>query len=219
MRTKALLCAAALAAGAATSMAQNVYSLNVVGYINLTLQPGFNLVANQLDADGYFTNNYVTNVFSTNLPSGSAIYAFNAASGLYSTITWNGKKWFGSLAPVNTALAPGQGVFVSLAGSSPVTITTVGQVNQGTYSVPLVPGLQIVSSIAPIAGDLITNLNYVPTANDAAYLYNATTQLYSTRTFNGKKWFGGGSPYLNVSDAIFLQSATATNWTQVFTVQ
>ena len=41
MRTKALLCAAALAAGTAASMAQsNVYSLNIVGYVNVPLTSG-----------------------------------------------------------------------------------------------------------------------------------------------------------------------------------
>src|SRR5882724_11613488 len=50
MRTKTLLLTAALtAAGALTSTAQ-VYSVNMVGYINLTIQPKkFALVANQLN--------------------------------------------------------------------------------------------------------------------------------------------------------------------------
>ena len=39
MRTKALLGLAALAVGLSTSVAQNVYSLNVVGYVNVSLQP------------------------------------------------------------------------------------------------------------------------------------------------------------------------------------
>ena len=39
MRTKVLLCAAALAASLATSMADtNVYSINVVGYVNKTVK-------------------------------------------------------------------------------------------------------------------------------------------------------------------------------------
>lgn len=220
MRTKALLCAAALAAGAVTSMAQNVYSLNVVGYINLSLQPGFNLVANQLDADGTMTNNFVTNIFSTNLPAGSQIYAFNASLAGYSILSWNGHKWTGTQAPINTALAPGQGVFISVPSAT--TITLVGQVIQGTNMIPLIPGLQIVSSIPPIAGDLVTNLGYVATAGDAVYQYSAASQGYAIRTYNGHKWVGsptGTSAYLNVSDAVFFQSATTTNWTQAFTVQ
>ena len=47
MRTKTLLLTAVLGiASAASSMAQAVYSVNVVGYVNLTLKRGFNAVAN-----------------------------------------------------------------------------------------------------------------------------------------------------------------------------
>jgi len=137
-------------------MAQNVYSLNVVGYINLTLQPGLNLIANQLDVDGYFTNNTYTGVFSTNLPANSKIYAFNPATGGYAILTWSGSSWIGTAAKpaVNAALAPGQGVFVNNNSANPLTLTLVGQVNQGTNTTPLVAGLQIVSSIPPISAGL-----------------------------------------------------------------
>src|SRR5256885_410376 len=56
MRTKTLLSTAALlAAGLATSMAQssNVYSLNVVGYVNAPVITGYNFAANPFDtSDG-----------------------------------------------------------------------------------------------------------------------------------------------------------------------
>ena len=67
MRTKVLLCAAALAASLASSMAQNVYSLNVVGYYNVTIpQNGLYMIANQLNT----TNNTLDNVFA-NVADGS----------------------------------------------------------------------------------------------------------------------------------------------------
>jgi hypothetical protein len=223
MRTKALLCAAALAAGAATSMAQNVYSLNVVGYINLTLQPGFNLIANQLDADGTMTNNFVTNVIgTTNLINGSAIYSYSVAAGGFGVANLTRGVWKQDVADANAALAPGQGVFVYNNGPTPVTITTVGQVIQGTNTIPLVAGFQIVSSIAPIAGDLVTNLNYTPTAGDTVYYFDPIAQGYTSWQWtsrSGGKWVGSTRPYLNVSDAIFLQPVVNTNWTQTFTVQ
>ena len=50
-------------------MAQNVYSLNVVGYINIPLVEGFNLVANQLDFDGTGLNNTPANVLCDEPPS------------------------------------------------------------------------------------------------------------------------------------------------------
>jgi len=49
MRKTALLSLAALAAGALTASAQNVYSLNIVGYVNVPVQPFNNLIANPLD--------------------------------------------------------------------------------------------------------------------------------------------------------------------------
>src|SRR4051812_38715441 len=53
MRTKTLVCAAALAAGVATSMAQsNVYSLNIVGYANVPVVAGNSIYANPFDLDG-----------------------------------------------------------------------------------------------------------------------------------------------------------------------
>lgn len=50
MRTKTLILSAMIGvAGIASSFAQNVYSVNVVGYINLTLTTPFSMIANQLD--------------------------------------------------------------------------------------------------------------------------------------------------------------------------
>src|SRR3954468_1352288 len=47
MRTKTLLLTAALAAaGAASAMAQNVYSVNAVGYVNKSVVHGYSIVAN-----------------------------------------------------------------------------------------------------------------------------------------------------------------------------
>src|SRR5262245_58225630 len=66
MRTKSLLLAAGIAvAGALPSMAQssNVFSVNVVGYINLVTRPGFNLIANQLTLSP--TSNTVPAVLGT----------------------------------------------------------------------------------------------------------------------------------------------------------
>src|SRR5436305_926182 len=83
MRTKTLLCAAALAAGALTSMAQsNVYSLNVVGYYNLPLGANQKLmIANQLNT----TNNQIGSIL-TSLPAGSLLFKF---SGGFTTYTWD----------------------------------------------------------------------------------------------------------------------------------
>src|SRR5678810_1239027 len=79
MRTKLLAAAAILAAGIASSMAQsNVYSLNVVGYVNRTFVGGglFSLTANPLNT----TNNTLAGIFggaAVGLPSGSQVQVWN----------------------------------------------------------------------------------------------------------------------------------------------
>lgn len=225
MRTKVLLCAATVAAGALTSMAQNVYSLNVVGYINLTLQPGLSLVANQLDADGTLTNNYVTNIFGASLPASSAIYAFNGSGYVSGKFLASG-KWTAGANSLTPYLAPGSGVFVQNAGSTPVTVTLVGQVIQGTNTVAIQPngGLTIVSSIAPISGGFQSVLGYTPSAGDTVYPWSVSGQTYASahKYLPSGKWSGGGEYVPAVGEAVFLQTGSAnasTGWTQVFTVQ
>jgi len=154
MRTKALLCAAGfLAAAAATSMAQsNVYSLNVVGYINVPWTNGFQMVANQLHSDSTGTNNTVGGVFSTNLPNLSRVYGFDPVSG-YGTATFSSGtgNWVGGQPTVNRALSAGGGVWLQIPGTTGNSgnVTEVGEVHQGTTALAVVNGFQIMSLVPP----------------------------------------------------------------------
>jgi len=224
MRTKVLLGAAALAAAAATASAQNVYSLNVVGYINLSLTNGYNLIANQLDLDGNMTNNTLATVFSTNMPNKTAVYAWSTTAGSFVKATYNAASgaWTGGTAAGNAAVAPGAGVFVQIpAGvATPITLTTVGQVIQGKNTLPLAAGLNLVSSIAPISGGIGTVLGYTPTAKDYYLPWNPVTQAYAAKqNYTGTAWSGAGEPTPAVGQAFFLNAKGATNWVQNFTVQ
>ncbi|HWN94592.1 MAG TPA: hypothetical protein VNT99_06150, partial [Methylomirabilota bacterium] len=59
MRTKTLLLSAAvLAAGLAASTAQSVYSVNAVGYVNIVVTNGYNLITNPLNG----TNNNINTI-------------------------------------------------------------------------------------------------------------------------------------------------------------
>src|ERR1035437_161577 len=134
MRTKVLLCAAAMAASLASSTAQNVYSLNVVGYVNVTLPASqFTAVANPLDASVGGTvagGNDVTNLFQ-GVAAGSTLATFNSALNDYDTpITFSGKSgtWTG-----NISMPPGKGALYYNNGASDTVVTFVGQVPQGTY--------------------------------------------------------------------------------------
>src|SRR5438046_1261359 len=88
MRTKALLLADAFAAaGVATSMAQ-IYSVNAVGYVNVTLDAGFNMVSNPLNAADNTVGGLFKNI-TPSIPPGFKVFVFNNTTGAFNTVSWN----------------------------------------------------------------------------------------------------------------------------------
>jgi len=224
---------AALAAGAFTTMAQsNVYSLNVVGYINLPLTEGFSMVANQLDLDGTGTNNTDAEVFGSQLPAGATVYTW---SGSGYNINIYSKNKAGTATNWTDAagypLNPGQGAWVSIPagafGGTTQTVTTVGQVLQGTLTNPYLAaggGFSIVSDQVPLAGALQTQLGLSPSAGDTVYGWDFTAKAYNIYIYSKNKagtatnW-NPSEPQISVGQGFWLDSASGTTWTQNFTVQ
>src|ERR1043166_8432452 len=123
MRTKTLLLTAAFtAAGALTSMAQ-VYSVNIVGYINVNVPHGFSILANQLNNS---PDNHLATLFPTP-PNGTFVYKFNNASSSYLVDDYD-SGWEGDTAGAMT-LNPGEGVFINNP-STAFTATFVGEVQR-----------------------------------------------------------------------------------------
>jgi len=235
MRTNKLLLAAALsAAGIATSMAQsNVYSLNVVGYVNVPLVNGanaggtFNLIANPLDLDGTGVNNTFNSTLGTNgWAAGTAAYGFNAATGLYESSSFSAvtHAWGGNATAI-AGLQPGNGIFLkngNAGTAGPTNVTLVGNVLQGNLSNSITAGYQIVSSMVPQAGLITTDLGLSTSVigdGSKAYQFNPTTQLYSSKTVSAITHTWTAQPTLGVAEAIFLQSTLAGSWNRSFTVQ
>src|ERR1035437_8975970 len=85
MKKTLLMAAAALAAGIITSQAQ-VYSQNIVGYVNLPLTNGvFSVVSPALSNDTTGTNNTISSVFTTPV-IGDTVFAFNGVG--YDTLNY-----------------------------------------------------------------------------------------------------------------------------------
>ena len=224
MRTKTLILAAALtAAGLASSLAQsNVYSLNVVGYVNKTL--GGNLkytgVANPLNT----TNNTLAGLFGgagVGLPTGSQVLKWNtgiANYDIFSKLAF-GSGWSG--AGATTTLNPGEGCLIRMAsGSADLTNTFVGEVLQGNLTNVLVVGYQLIGNIVPDSGPANT-LNLVPVTGSQLLKWNAGIQNWDL--FN-KVGFGSGwspsVPSIEIAEGFILRGgAGVTNWVRNFTVQ
>jgi hypothetical protein len=94
----------------------------------------------------------------------------------------------------------------------------VGNVITGTNTYPITAGFQLVSSSSPVAGGIGSGLGYKPSAGDVVEVWNGTKGLFKSDAYNGTAW-GSGEPVLIVGEAVFLNAANNTNWTQVLNVQ
>jgi len=212
MRTKALLCAAAIAAGAVTAMAQsNVYSLNVVGYVNTSVVGSgagtFQMIANPLNT----TNNTLGGLIS-GAPDFTTLFKFNGTGFDIATYA------FGNWDHPEFSLKPGEGAIVQ--STAPWTNTFVGEVMQGSLVNPYPAGFSIRASQVPQAGTL-TALGLAPSQFsdfDTVYKFNTASQQYDIYTIAFGTW-QPSEPALAVGESMWLQPAQAGSWNRTFTVQ
>lgn len=219
MKTKSILAAGmVLAAAAASSFAQTVYSVNAVGFVNVVI-PGtdafdnslnpkpaaaFSILGNPLDAAA----NTLSALFPT-VPNQSQIFKFSGSS--FVTV---GTYFFGWDNP-NATLVPGEAFFFKNTGAT-FTNTFVGNVKQGTLTTSLSAGFTMVASQVPQAGLLEADLK-MPAANlDSVYTFNSAFNRYN----NASTYFFGWDtePFINVAQGFFVKKTTATSWTRVFSV-
>jgi len=234
MRTKTLLLTAALsAAGLASSMAQ-VYSVNAVGYVNVSI-PGANRLAilnNPLKG----TNDSIATVLP--LPDGSdgvTVYRFDASTQNYrDAITFvTGIGWLSSSDP-DPQLAPGEGFWIQNPNAA-MTLTFVGEVNQGAASngVNIQGGnnLSLIGSKVPQSarlGDAATpgTLNFPAADGDTVYQFDVATQNYKDAYsyITGLGWLSASDPdpngpQVDVATGFWTQSSgPAKAWNRNFSV-
>jgi hypothetical protein len=212
MRTKTLLLTAAVcAAGIATSKAQ-VYSVNAVGYVNTPLIKGFNMISNPLHntaTDG----DTIGKLFAT-APLGSVIYYFDPATAKY--VSAQVDEFSGEVTgpAASIVLAPGNGVFVGSPAAG--TITFVGEVPQGTLSNPIPKGFSIKASQVPQAGTVSALGFTAPVDGTVIYNFDESTQTYKSFTYEFGAW--SSEPSLQVGEAVFISSPSATTWARNFSV-
>jgi hypothetical protein len=220
MRTKTLLAAAAmLAAGLASSLAQsNVYSLNVVGYVNKTIIGGskYSAVANPLTT----SSNTLGGLLTGTLPTGSQVLKFNTGTAdydIYNRVAF-GNGW-SPASGATTSMNPGEGVLIFVTAAGNVTNTFVGEVLQGTLTNPFVTGYQQKGNMVPDSGS-VTNLGFVPPNSSQLLKWNPAVQDFDI--FN-KVIFGSGwspsVPNLEVAESFLLLAPSPFNWVRNFTVQ
>jgi hypothetical protein len=203
-------------------MAQAVYSVNAVGYVNTTLLPGFNLVSNPLDNK---TGNTIGNLFGTGLaggtiPDGFSVYYWDATiddyvSGLYESALGGWQP----ASVANQVIPPGEGAFVFWPGTTNGTNTFVGEVLQAAASNQQIPsGFSIKGSTVPIAGT-VSSMQFPVANGDNIFRWDPVIDDYVS--YNYEEALGGWSPSepsLAVGEAAFVFKTAAATWTRNFTI-
>jgi hypothetical protein len=207
MKKTLLIAAAALAAGVISSDAQ-VYSANIVGYVNVVCPAGtLVLASNPLDNGTNTANDLLAS-----LPNKSSIQIWNGSG-----FTLIGKSAAG-FTP-NPSLPVGTGFFIKSVSN--FTNTFVGNVipnpggNQSTVALPA-NTLVLVGSTLPVGGtfnDVGTNaLNLISTLPN-----KSSIQVWNGSGFTliGKSASGfSPNPSLSVAQGFFVKSVSNTNWVQ-----
>jgi len=216
MRTKTLILTAMIgAASVVASLAQTsnaVYSVNVVGYVTLTIDNNttFRIISNPLIA----TNNSVNALIPT-FQDGAQIFKLNP-DGLYTPVAFTeGIGW-----EPDVQIAAGEAVFIKLSTPGSYPITFVGEVAQNAASNKQLPvGLSLQGSLVPQAGSVNTVLQ-VPGRDGDQIFKLPPSGIYTPLAYtDGIGWEPDES--IDVAEGFFFKNGSLTltlDWNRNFVV-
>lgn len=210
MKKTLLIAAAALAASVISSEAQ-VYSQNIVGYVNKPLPLGYSSVAVPLNAAG---GNALTNTIPNNgALDGASLFIFNGVK--FTTYTFDSTfpTGFGndtdSVQAQPPVMDPGLGFYINNNTGVALTNTFVGTVAvnslPGTTTNTFAAGKTFAGSILPISGGISSVMGFANTggALDGTQVFvpnisgGGAIQGYTTSTFDS----GFGTGFGNATDS------------------
>jgi len=202
MKTKSLLLTALLTAAGSSGLMAQVYSLNIVGYVNQVIPAGFSIIGCPLVNS---PDNKLTTIFA-NAPENSVVYKWNNAQNRYYIDDVFLGSWEGD--DLNMTLNPGEAIWFK--SPSAFTNTLVGQVQLSSTNA-VYHGFNIVSSVVPQGGTL-DSLGYVGQEDDVVYQWNnAQGRYYINDVFLGS-WEGdngGAVPTVAVGEGFWVKNSGA----------
>lgn len=163
-----------------TSRAVN--ATNAVGYVNLSLVPGFNLIHTPLF---YQPNLYLSNFVSLLNgvePDGLSVF-FLGPEGYRSAVYDAEAGAFEPILRGGEVLYPGRGYFVFNPTPGNITITFPGEILQGRQTNAIPSGFSLVGSKFPKEGSL-EELSFPTEPGDVVFLWEEATQSYHASVFD-----------------------------------
>jgi len=213
MRTKTLLLTAAvLTAGLAASVAQSVYSVNAVGYVNKSLVAGYTLISNPLNG----TNNLLSTILPI-VPEDTIVLKWDSATQSFGTPS----QYYGGLGWLpDTTLNPGEGAFIN--SPTATTVTFVGEVPQGNLTNQISGNYSLLAHVVPQSISLANpSVNFPVLEDDLVLFWDTATQSFATPLqYYGTLGWLPNEPVPAVAEGFFYNTApsAARSWGRTFSV-
>jgi hypothetical protein len=185
-------------------LAGGVPSLGVIGFVSITLAPGFSLIANPLAS----RNNSVGEMFK-GWPDGTSLNKFDTRVFKLSENALMNKRW----TRADEKLSPGEGAIFFNPGTDYKSHSFVGEVLQGNLASPVPSGFSLRSSLVPQPGNLVDDLRFPIADGDIIHLFDRDRQKYVLHPFENGKW-KSGPPVISVGEAFWVAKTGPGNWSR-----
>jgi hypothetical protein len=206
MKATSLFLTAVFVAGVTCGMVPRAHSQAATNSINVTVPAnGFALVGNPL--------NRGSNTLSEVLPDVPNVttLAYELRQGNYISYRKFRVGWAG---PEGVAFDPGKGFFVQNASASAIILTFVGGIPQGTQTINIVPGYNLLGSHFPFAGKVETDLGLPAVKGDKVLKFDPS-QSYVLYTRRATGW-SPTEPVIGVAEGFFFVTTNTVSWTRTY---
>jgi len=173
-------------------------SSSITNY-TLTAQPGFNLIANQLNRSSNGLGTVLPGV-----PQESQVLKFQNNN--YTTDIFDGTDWVNALTqePSVTTVSPGEGFFFFNPGPAAVPLTFTGQAVPPSLPAPIVRGGYVLLSRRDFGPGTFAKIVGLAPENGCRFVtFNSLFQSYSTNIFDGAQWLLG-NPATAIGESAFV---------------
>lgn len=186
------------------AIAGGLPSATVLGFVSITLPPGFSLIANPFQRG----NNIVAESFK-GWKDGTTVNKFDTLLVRLTENAVKNGKWTNS----NMQLFPGEGAIFFNPTDDYKTHSFVGEVREGSSTVPIPSGFSLRSSLVPQAGNLLDDLKFPISEGDVVHLFDRDRQKYTLHPYENGKWTAG-APVLSMGEAFWVAKAEPGNWSK-----
>jgi hypothetical protein len=181
---------------------------NVIGYLSITLPPGFSMIANPLDGP----TNTLGKAFK-DWPDGTTLNKFDTQ--LFRLVESAVK--FSQWTNPSDRLGPGEGAIFFNPTLDYRSVCFTGEVLRNNPAVSISSGFSICTSPVPQSGSLVEDLEFPIANGDVIHLFDRDKQQYVLHPYENGHWTTG-APLVSIGESFWVAKAEPATWTRTLDV-